>query len=230
MWVPLRQDRRGRPRSPRSPTWIDPQPSPPRRRRDPAAGLAAVCARAGDARAARSRLCAPRAAGRRPRPDAGRLQRTPTSRRTGSGSCGAAHHAQHGPQLRPGRRRMDVRSEIAEFFNRDGRIDYPSSDVRFLPDEVIFTRARARARDGSGGARRRRNRASSCPGRAGSTTGSSSAPASASSNSRRRPQVSCPTRRNWIDCSPRAASRRSSSTTPTTRRGGSTRAPSSRIW
>ena len=35
--------------------------------------------------------------------------------------------------------RMDVRSEIAEFFNRDGRIDYPSSNVRFLPDEVIFT-------------------------------------------------------------------------------------------
>ena len=35
--------------------------------------------------------------------------------------------------------RMDVRSEIAEFFNRDGRIDYPSSDVRFLPDEVLFT-------------------------------------------------------------------------------------------
>ena len=35
--------------------------------------------------------------------------------------------------------RMDVRSEIAEFFNRDGRIDYPSTDVRFLPDEVIFT-------------------------------------------------------------------------------------------
>jgi len=25
--------------------------------------------------------------------------------------------------------RMDVRSEIAEFFNRDGRLDYPSSDV-----------------------------------------------------------------------------------------------------
>ena len=35
--------------------------------------------------------------------------------------------------------RMDVRSEIAQFFNRDGRIDYPSSDVRFLPDEVLFT-------------------------------------------------------------------------------------------
>ena len=35
--------------------------------------------------------------------------------------------------------RMDVRSEIAEFINRDGRIDYPSTDVRFLPDEVIFT-------------------------------------------------------------------------------------------
>jgi aspartate/methionine/tyrosine aminotransferase/phosphoenolpyruvate carboxylase len=35
--------------------------------------------------------------------------------------------------------RMDVRSEIAEFFNRDGLIDYPGSDVRFLPDEVLFT-------------------------------------------------------------------------------------------
>jgi aspartate/methionine/tyrosine aminotransferase/phosphoenolpyruvate carboxylase len=35
--------------------------------------------------------------------------------------------------------RMEVRSEIAEFFNRDGRLDYPSSDIRFLPDEVIFT-------------------------------------------------------------------------------------------
>ncbi|MCK6551083.1 phosphoenolpyruvate carboxylase [Myxococcota bacterium] len=35
--------------------------------------------------------------------------------------------------------RMDVRSEIADFFNRDGLRDYPSSDVRFLPDEVLFT-------------------------------------------------------------------------------------------
>ena len=35
--------------------------------------------------------------------------------------------------------RMDVRSEVAEFFNRDGLLDYPSSEVRFLPDEVIFT-------------------------------------------------------------------------------------------
>ncbi|HSB35942.1 MAG TPA: phosphoenolpyruvate carboxylase, partial [Thermoanaerobaculia bacterium] len=35
--------------------------------------------------------------------------------------------------------RMDVRGEIAEFFNRDGLLDYPSSDVRFLPDEVLFT-------------------------------------------------------------------------------------------
>ena len=34
---------------------------------------------------------------------------------------------------------MDVRSEIAEFFNRDGLRDYPSSDVRFLPDEILFT-------------------------------------------------------------------------------------------
>lgn len=35
--------------------------------------------------------------------------------------------------------RMDLRSEIAEFFNRDGLLDYPASDVRFLPDEVLFT-------------------------------------------------------------------------------------------
>ncbi len=35
--------------------------------------------------------------------------------------------------------RMEVRSEVAEFFNRDGLLDYPSTDVRFLPDEVIFT-------------------------------------------------------------------------------------------
>ena len=34
---------------------------------------------------------------------------------------------------------MDVRSEVAEFFNRDGLLDYPDSEVRFLPDEVIFT-------------------------------------------------------------------------------------------
>ena len=35
--------------------------------------------------------------------------------------------------------RMDVRSEVAEFFNRDGLLDYPDSQVRFLPDEVLFT-------------------------------------------------------------------------------------------
>ena len=35
--------------------------------------------------------------------------------------------------------RMDVRSEVADFFNRDGLLDYPSSTVRFLPDEVLFT-------------------------------------------------------------------------------------------
>jgi aspartate/methionine/tyrosine aminotransferase/phosphoenolpyruvate carboxylase len=35
--------------------------------------------------------------------------------------------------------RMDVRSEVAEFFNRDGLLDYPDSEVRFLPDEVLFT-------------------------------------------------------------------------------------------
>lgn len=35
--------------------------------------------------------------------------------------------------------RMDIRTEIAEFINRDGLRDYPGSDVRFLPDEVIFT-------------------------------------------------------------------------------------------
>ncbi|HYU26419.1 MAG TPA: phosphoenolpyruvate carboxylase [Thermoanaerobaculia bacterium] len=35
--------------------------------------------------------------------------------------------------------RMDVRREIAEFVNRDGLRDYPDTDVRFQPDEVIFT-------------------------------------------------------------------------------------------
>ncbi len=35
--------------------------------------------------------------------------------------------------------RIDVRSEVAEFFNRDGLLDYPGSDVRFQPDEVLFT-------------------------------------------------------------------------------------------
>jgi aspartate/methionine/tyrosine aminotransferase/phosphoenolpyruvate carboxylase len=35
--------------------------------------------------------------------------------------------------------RMDVRTEVAEFFNRDGLLDYPGSEVRFLADEVIFT-------------------------------------------------------------------------------------------
>jgi len=35
--------------------------------------------------------------------------------------------------------RMDVRGEVADFFNRDGLLDYPTSRVRFLPDEVLFT-------------------------------------------------------------------------------------------
>ena len=35
--------------------------------------------------------------------------------------------------------RMDVRSEVAEFFNRDGLLDYPPAEVRFQPDEVLFT-------------------------------------------------------------------------------------------
>jgi aspartate/methionine/tyrosine aminotransferase/phosphoenolpyruvate carboxylase len=35
--------------------------------------------------------------------------------------------------------RMDVRSEVAEFFSRDGLLDYPDSEVRFQPDEVLFT-------------------------------------------------------------------------------------------
>ncbi len=35
--------------------------------------------------------------------------------------------------------RMDVRGEIVEFINRDGILDYPASDVRFMPDEVVFT-------------------------------------------------------------------------------------------
>ena len=35
--------------------------------------------------------------------------------------------------------RMEVRSEIAAFINRDGLIDYPSSGVQYRPDEVLFT-------------------------------------------------------------------------------------------
>src|SRR5512135_3486246 len=35
--------------------------------------------------------------------------------------------------------RMDVRSEVADFFNRDGLLDYPGTGVRFQPDEVLFT-------------------------------------------------------------------------------------------
>jgi aspartate/methionine/tyrosine aminotransferase/phosphoenolpyruvate carboxylase len=35
--------------------------------------------------------------------------------------------------------RTDVRGEIVEFINRDGILDYPASDVRFMPDEVVFT-------------------------------------------------------------------------------------------
>ncbi len=35
--------------------------------------------------------------------------------------------------------RTDVRGEIVEFLNRDGILDYPASDVRFMPDEVVFT-------------------------------------------------------------------------------------------
>ncbi len=35
--------------------------------------------------------------------------------------------------------RMDVRAEVAEFSNRDGQRDYPGTEVRYFPDEVIFT-------------------------------------------------------------------------------------------
>ncbi len=35
--------------------------------------------------------------------------------------------------------RMDVRAEVAVFFNRDGQRDYPESEIEFLPDEVVFT-------------------------------------------------------------------------------------------
>ena len=35
--------------------------------------------------------------------------------------------------------RVDVRTEIAEFLNRDGLRDYPGTSVRVHPDEVIFT-------------------------------------------------------------------------------------------
>ncbi len=127
--------------------------------------------------------------------------------------------------------RMDVRSEIAEFFNRDGRIDYPSTDVRFLPDEVIFTSGtrsglamvlEVLGADGTGvvvpeaelGVRLVRGARRQAPRRA----------------ARRRPRSSCRTRPSSIGCSRRAGSRRSSSTTRTIRRAASTRAASSKPW
>ena len=91
--------------------------------------------------------------------------------------------------------RMDVRSEVAEFFNRDGMLDYPGTEVRFLPDEVLFTPG---TRPGSPSCSRcsaPTGRASWSRGRAGSTTGSSSAPARSWSSCRRRRPTSCPTRR-----------------------------------
>ena len=51
-----------------------------------------------------------------------------------SGSPATTVHS-YGPAVG----RMDVRSEVAEFFNRDGLLDYPDSEVRFQPDEVLFT-------------------------------------------------------------------------------------------
>ena len=75
--------------------------------------------------------------------------------------------------------RVDVRSEIAEFFNRDGLLDYPDSEVRFLPDEVILHAGhpvgpRLRAR---GAGRRRHGRRGAAP-QLGVPTGSSSVRAS----------------------------------------------------
>ena len=90
--------------------------------------------------------------------------------------------------------RMDVRSEVAEFFNRDGLLDYPDSEVRFLPDEVLFTPGTRAGSPSCSRSSARTARASSCRDRAGSTTGSSSAPARRSSSCRRRHPNSFPTR------------------------------------
>ena len=125
--------------------------------------------------------------------------------------------------------RMDVRSEVAEFFNRDGLLDYPDSEVRFLPDEVLFTpgtrsglaivlevlgadgvgRRRAAAELGVRLVRRARRQ----DGRRAAHLGARVPP---------RPGGPRPAPRA------RAGSPPSSSTTRTTRPGASTRAPSSR--
>ncbi len=126
--------------------------------------------------------------------------------------------------------RMDVRSEVAEFFNRDGLLDYPDSEVRFLPDEVIFTpgtRAglafvlEVLGKDGSGVVvprpsweydwfvERAGKRVVELPTEA--------------------PDFLPDPRPSSGSCA-RAGSPPSSSTTPTTRPGASTRGPSSRTW
>ncbi len=127
--------------------------------------------------------------------------------------------------------RMDVRSEVAEFFNRDGLLDYPDSEVRFLPDEVIFTpgtRAglafvlEVLGADGSGVVVPRPSwEYDWFVERAGKTVVE-------------LPDVGArvPPRPGGARPAPRAreGSPPSSSTTRTTRPGASTRAPSSRTW
>jgi len=65
---------------------------------------ASLCARPLHARAARARVLQTCAAGRRARPHPGGLQERRLRAAPGGDPRGAAHHAQHGPQLRPGRR------------------------------------------------------------------------------------------------------------------------------
>ena len=127
--------------------------------------------------------------------------------------------------------RMDVRSEVAEFFNRDGLLDYPDSEVRFQPDEVLFTPGHARRpRDRARGARRRRLRRGRAAAELGVRLVHRARRQEGGRAADRGARSSCPTRRNSTGCSPGAASPRSSSTTRTTRPGASTRANWSRSW
>ena len=73
--------------------------------------------------------------------------------------------------------RMDVRNEVAEFFNRDGMIDYPGTEVRSSRTRSCSRRARVPVSPSCSRCSAPTAQASWSRGRAGNTTGSSSAPA-----------------------------------------------------
>ena len=150
--------------------------------------------------AARPRVRAAGAAGGRARPHAGRLQERGFRAAPGGGPCCAADHAQHRARLRVGSRPDGRPRRGREFVNRDGLLDYPSSDVRFQPDEVLFTPGTRSAWRWCSRCSGPTARVSSSPGRAGSTTGSSNGPASTSSSCRHDRPSSCRTRTSSTGC------------------------------